>query len=227
MGRPLNKKYFGNRNIGTTGTADDGIGGEGVASATITGAGTGYTTGNVATFSAPQLPGGVTATGTVVATAGAVDSITITESGSGYTSAPTVDLTGVGGGDATATTVLTVSTGNVGSSTNQENAIIMTAFLTGGSALVVDVIEQVSTDRYKVTDGTRTGIVKLKSSAVTTAGEASIVATDAAAGTYYVTKLTAKKAKLTQGTGTVYVTDSSYPWTFGTADATYCKISNA
>ena len=31
MGRPLNKKYFGNRNIGTTGTTDNNIGGEGVA----------------------------------------------------------------------------------------------------------------------------------------------------------------------------------------------------
>ena len=32
MGRPLNKKYFGNRNIGTTSTADTNIGGEGVES---------------------------------------------------------------------------------------------------------------------------------------------------------------------------------------------------
>ena len=37
MGRPLNKKYFGNRNIGSTSTtADNGIGGEGVESVTIT-----------------------------------------------------------------------------------------------------------------------------------------------------------------------------------------------
>lgn len=34
MGRPLNKKYFGNRNIGSSSTtADDGIGGEGMAGA--------------------------------------------------------------------------------------------------------------------------------------------------------------------------------------------------
>ena len=31
MGRPLNKKYFGNRNVGSTSTtADDNIGGEGI-----------------------------------------------------------------------------------------------------------------------------------------------------------------------------------------------------
>ena len=31
MGRPLNKKYFGNRNTGTTGSSDNTIGGEGIA----------------------------------------------------------------------------------------------------------------------------------------------------------------------------------------------------
>ena len=66
MGRPLNKKYFGNRNIGTTGTGDDyGIGGEGVASVTINTVGT-YTAGlPTATFSTPNLPTGVRATGVV------------------------------------------------------------------------------------------------------------------------------------------------------------------
>ena len=38
MGRPLNKKYFGNRNIGSTSTTtDDGIGGEGLAAYTLPG----------------------------------------------------------------------------------------------------------------------------------------------------------------------------------------------
>jgi len=63
MGRPLNKKYFGNRNLGTTGTGDDGLGGKIVASVTVGTAGT-YTTKPVITFSAPDLTsvGAVTAT---------------------------------------------------------------------------------------------------------------------------------------------------------------------
>jgi hypothetical protein len=65
MARSLNKKYFGNRNVGTTGTADDGIGGEGVGSVTITTEGTYTSALPTMTFSTPDLPGGVRATGTV------------------------------------------------------------------------------------------------------------------------------------------------------------------
>jgi len=230
MGRPLHKKFFGNRNIGSASvTTDDGIGGSRVGSVTVAGTNnsSGYTTGGAVTFSAPQLPGGVTATGTVVATAGAIVSITIVEAGSGYTAVPTVTA-GTGTiGTTTLTAVLQADTGAVGSVTNQENAITMTAFLTGGSALTVDIIKQVSTRRYKVTDGTRTGIVALTSTLADAAGEGSIQATDAAAGTYFVTKLTKNLATLTRGTGTVYAEGASVPWTFGTATATVCKIANA
>jgi hypothetical protein len=58
MGRPLNKKWFGNENTG-------GIAGSGVASVTINTAGT-YTAGlPTVEFSAPNLAGGDTATGIV------------------------------------------------------------------------------------------------------------------------------------------------------------------
>jgi hypothetical protein len=233
MGRPLHKKFFGNRNIGSTSTtADDGIGGQGVASATITAAGTGYTTGDVVTFSAPQLPTGVTATGTVVATAGAVDSITITNSGSGYTSAPTIDLTGVGGGDATATAVLTVDTGAPGSATNQENAITMTGRVVAGATVALDVIKQTGARRYLVTDGTNTGVVELVGDAVDAAGEANIIATDSASGTYYVTKITAHRALVVPGTGTqfplVNSAAQSIPWVLDTAVLnTSVRVANA
>ena len=65
MGRPLNKKYFGNRNIGSTSvTTDDSIGGNGIASVTIAGSWSGFTQAtSTVTFSAPQLPGGVTLDG--------------------------------------------------------------------------------------------------------------------------------------------------------------------
>lgn len=302
MGRPLNKKYFGNRNTGSASvTTDNGIGGGAVASVTLDALGA-YTTRPTITFAVPTLPGSVRATGTItsevesvtavggtmtgytvgqlltvdgtdavlrVATIGGTggdDAVTfdftggsrgnfttltsgaqattsdgagagctvtlrfrakavvITEAGSGYVSAPTPTFTQ----SVTATSVnMLVDSGNVGATTNQENAIRMTAFLTGGSAGEVDILKQVSGRRYKVTDGTRTGIVKLTATEADAAGEGSILATDAAGDTYYVTKLTAHKATLKRGTGTVYTDGAAVPWTFGTATATVCKIANA
>ena len=68
MGRPLSKKYMGNRNIGSSSTtADNGIGGEGVASAAVSGGS--YTTRPTFTFTAPTIPGGVTATATITSRA--------------------------------------------------------------------------------------------------------------------------------------------------------------
>lgn len=310
MGRPLNKKYFGNRNIGSTGTTDNGIGGEGVASAAVSGGA--YTVRPTVTFTAPQLPNGVTATATITSQVnvitviggsggsnytsgdtltigngtiftvgtvnggGAIQTVTITErgsypyasgalptgaqaitnitvtnplasgatftvnynaketviteKGSGYTSAPTA-ASGPTQSVSLGVVTLTTDSGAVGSTTNQENAITMTAYLTGGSATVVDIIRQVSTNRYKVTDGTRTGIVKLvaKATGNLLAGEANIIAVDNAGtpGTYYVTKLTAHKATLTRGTGTVYANGAATQWTFGAATATVAKIPNA
>lgn len=403
MGRPLSKKYFGNRNTGSASTTtDDGIGGKGVASAAINNAGSFTTMPSALTFTAPQLPGGVTAVGTVVAealsaavsgtqtkayqvgqtltvttangtstytvaslaapaaalanvattsvtgdisfdstdvmipgtsvkvtgtdtdgtlivagtyyvktatattatlvstysaaisgTGGAITtavkgtstgltftpgdgtgsgaaaaagqvatvtpnsrgsyttldsgakntttvdggvgakltityrakSVTITEQGSGYTSAPTATTDQ---GVTINNIVLVTNSGNVGSSTYSEPAITITAYLPGGSAKTADIIKQVSTNRYKVKNADGTGIVKLKSSAVSAAGEASIVATDSDSGTYYVTKLTAKKATITRGTGTQFATGESVPWTLGTATSGYSvKIPNA
>ena len=230
MGRPLHKKFFGGRNIGSASTAlDNGIGGSRVGSVTVGGVNnsTGYTTGDAVTFSAPQLPGGVTATGTVVAAVGAIVSITIVEAGSGYTSVPTVTA-GTGTiGTTTLTAVFQVDSGAVGTATNQENAITVFAFVTGGSRKVGDIVRQVSSKRYKVRTADGTMICKLTASTASAAGEMDIQATDAAAGTYFVTKLTSHRANLTQGTGVVYANNVSHPWTFGTATATVAKIPNA
>lgn len=71
MGRPLHKKYFGNRNIGTTGTADNGIGGEGIYAINWSNSGSwlSATDGQIPlsglALPAPSLPGGVQATWTV------------------------------------------------------------------------------------------------------------------------------------------------------------------
>jgi hypothetical protein len=111
MGRPLNKKYFGNRNVGTTGTGDDGIGGSRVASVTLGTLGS-YTTRPTVTFSAPDLagPGGVTATGTVTSEVLSVTTVGGTQTGYTVGQLVTVDGTdavlrvatigGTGGDDA-------------------------------------------------------------------------------------------------------------------------------
>jgi hypothetical protein len=105
----------------------------------------------------------------------------------------------------------------------------MTARLTGGSAVVVDIIRQVSTNRYKVTDGTRTGIVKLKSSVATAAGEGSVRLVDSDGGTYFATKITAHKATITRGTGgqAAFLTGTAVKWNMTAATADSLLIDNA
>lgn len=73
MGRPLNKKYFGNRNVGTDGyeSSDDFIGGEGLASISISDQGNFAGNGAVdplvgLALPAPTIPGGVQATWDIV-----------------------------------------------------------------------------------------------------------------------------------------------------------------
>ena len=216
MARSLNKKYFGNRNIGSASvTTDDGIGGQAVASIAVTGSFSGKTTATpyAVTISAPNLPGGVQATATITFSSATAGTVTVTEGGSGYTTVPTATCAlGGGTGNPTLTAVLSVDTGNVGSATNDENAISMTAFLTGGSAVAVDIIRQVSTRRYKVTDGTRTGIVELTSTLADAAGEGSVRLLDSVGGTYFATKITARKVTVTRGTGTEFATGASVKW---------------
>jgi hypothetical protein len=104
MGRPLAKRFFGNRNVGTSGTADNGIGGEGLATianpaqlGSILVCST-ATSVPVLTIPAPALPGGVLATADVE---WEVESVYVTNglSGNGYaiTTGTTV-LTGLGHG---------------------------------------------------------------------------------------------------------------------------------
>lgn len=237
MARSMNKKYFGNRNIGTTSTTtDDGIGGEGVASVTVAGTFSGFADATTTvTFSDPQLPGGVTATGTAVIVAGVVTGITITEKGSGYTTAPTVTIadSDVGAETATGTltAVLTTDSGPVGSSTNQENAIVAYAYI-GGANKVADIISQKGARRFKVKTANGTEVCTLVTGGTASAeGEMTITATDSDGGAYWVKKIGNKRATVVAkgvGGGSQFATDSSIPWTFGSAvEGQSVKIANA
>lgn len=157
-----------------------------------------------------------TGTGATLTVSYGISSIAVASSGSGYASVPAVTLSG---GNATATAVLTVG---------RPNAITMVGRVVSGSTVSLDIIKQTGNRRYRVTDGTNTGIVTLVGDAVDAVGEANIIATDSADGTYYVTKLTAHRAVVTPGTGTQFSAGQSVPWTLGTATLNASvKIPNA
>jgi len=243
MGRPIHKKYFGQTNIELTG---EGVGGEGVASVAIAAPiAASMNTGATAVFSAPQIPGGETATGTVtIDGAGDIAAIVITNAGSGYTALPTITVTDTiaGGGEST---VLTSGGGGVtvtltsGASARQ-NSINITAYIpangaagyisgTGGSSAVTgDVIRQVGSNKYVVETAQGIGRVSLVATAPG-AGEARIAATDSAGETYWVTKLTARRARLTQnsgGGGSLYATGETAPWSFDPAAGFVVQVDN-
>ena len=104
MGRPLNKKYFGNRNIGSTSTtADDKIGGEGVESISVATAGSFVVTNTYKNFpllniGAPDLPGGVHATADVVFELNTVTFASGGQTNSDYVAGLSTSITGLGGG---------------------------------------------------------------------------------------------------------------------------------
>ena len=332
MGRPLNKKYFGNRNVGTAATSDTGLGGNQIDSvalnasylgnyttrptitfpspdylalggttatgvvvseantATITTVGTGYAVGDLITITAADggtgiayvatisgsaissvnftgtgadrgtfnaLPGakfavGGTAPNAVTLTGGGsggeltvffrAKAVSMTSKGSGYTS-PLVTtgtaVTGVSAGmtQATSGTVVFGSSAIIG---NNENAIIAYAYLpttqatgllsgAGGSSTVIsDIVKQRGKITYTVENAQGIGKVKLLSTSTLVAGQMYIQATDSVGGTYYVSKLFARTAVVTPGTGSQFSTGTRVLWTLGTPVVNKSiKIANA
>lgn len=217
MGRPIKKKFFGN--LGA-----QGLGGEGVVSVTVTDGGADLTGTNTVFFSAPQLPGGETATGSVVLSVdNTVTSVTILTAGSGYTSAPTVVFVGTEGTTATGTTTLTTSV---------QNALAAYAFVDGGSSAVLsDIVKQESSKRYlvKTAQGQSQCRLVAASTGALTEGQMNLLATDTLGSTYYVTKLTAKRAVLTTATdngGFEFADGSAAGWTLGSATTGTVSIAS-
>ena len=222
MGRPLNKKFFANTNYATFGTAN--VGGESVASVTVVaGDSAGYVTGEAVSFSAPQITGGAYPVATIVATAGAVTSVVITSKGSGYTSAPTATVTTAAGTQTTLTLTPVLTTG----AAVRQNGIKCEAQIGAGAEVTTgDIIKQVSGRRYKVQTSGGVGVCKLVTIEAKDADQMSIKATDSAGNTYFVAKLTARKAVLvpaanvhgdTTTIGSQFATGTTAKWTFGAA----------
>lgn len=224
MGRPIKKKFFGNLNSG-------GVGGEGFLSVAVLNTGTNsfYSTSTAVTWtaSAPQLAGGTAASGTAtVSGAGRVTALNITSAGSGYTSTSSVTVT------LSPATTGTAATYRVALTAAVQNAIAVSAYVPGGSSGVAgDIVKQESSKRYLVR--TAQGIGQCRLTAVAggslASGQMNIIATDVNASTYYVTKLTARRATLTTATnvgGFEYTSGSIAGWTLGTATTGTVSISS-
>lgn len=206
MGRPVKSVYFGNRN-------SSGVGGEGVLYANVWHVGGGYYSANAAVaFTAPQITGGATATGTVTLSAnGNVTSYTVTAAGTGYTSPPTMSITGANASPAFGNATL-YGTGVT------SNAIVMTAYITGGSSAVAsDILKQTGSKRYKVANAQGSGVVTLVNNGSPSAGQGYISATDSAGGTYYVQKLFDRTAVVTPNSGSQFASGSHVSWNITTA----------
>ena len=96
MGRPLNKKLFGNKNFPYQDQAvggPTGDGGEGVRTITVSNSGTLYSQGTTLSIGAPNLAGGVQATISYSINSAGNISVSVTNSGTGYTAAPALTVT--------------------------------------------------------------------------------------------------------------------------------------
>lgn len=174
----------------------------------------------------PASFSGGTGTGAAATITYGVSGIVVTEKGSGYSTPADAGIT-FSSGAAAATSVLTTENGIPYSAGNQENAITIYANTDDNGSKIGDIIRQRSTRRFKVKTADGTAICTLKSSAVSAEGEMTITATDSVGGTYFVTKIGARRCTVTRGTGTQFASDSSVPWTFGSAVLnTSVKIAN-
>lgn len=160
---------------------------------------------------------GGTGTGADFNTTWKVKSVEVTTAGSGYSTAPVITTQG---GTTFTATLTSVS----------PNSIAMTGRVVTGATVALDIIKQTGSVRYLVTDGTNTGVVGLVGAAVAAAGEATIMATDTLGSTYYVTKLTARRAHLTRAVdgsgGFEYATGAVSGWSLDAAAAGVVSIAN-
>jgi hypothetical protein len=102
------------------------------------------------------------------------------------------------------------------------NGLAVTAFIPGGSSgVLTDIMKQQSSRRYLVQNAQGRGTCRLvaKADGALVAGEMNLIATDSAGGTYYVTKLTARRALLVPIDGTQFAANTTAGWNLTLAQA--------
>ena len=235
MGRPIKEKFFGNTNSPFTNYPTGGTtgkGGEGISALVVTNTATnaGYSTSTTViwTASTPQVAGGVAATGTAIVAfdggTGRIQSLSVTTTGTGYTSTSGVTLSyspaRVGGTAATFVLSLT---------STKQNAISGQAYIVGGTVNPYDIKKQEASRRYLVQTTDGTGQCKLVTTSTLAAGEMNIVATDLNGSTYYVKKLTARRAVLVQSTASgsfLFSNNTAAGWTINGASSGVVSLAN-
>ena len=235
MGRPIKDKFFGGtispgQNFARGGNT--GVGGEGILTIVVvnTATNSGYSTTTNTTWvaSAPDIAGGIPASGTAQVRydsgTGRIQTLTVTQPGSGYNTTASLTLTFTPSSAGTAATFVATT------SSNRQNAIQIISYLTTGSSAISggDIIEQRSSRRYAVRNTQGVGTCKL-STGTLTAGNMHIIASDWTGATYWVTKLTARKARVVNRTSTstaIYGMNKLAPWTVGSTTGTYVTLSH-
>jgi hypothetical protein len=113
------------------------------------------------------------------------------------------------------------------------NALKVMAYLQtkdgGTGAKLADIVKQEASHRYLVKTSEGIGQCKLVNTSTLAAGEMNIVATDTNGSTYYVTKLTARRAVITRSTASgsfVYASNSSVGWNISTPATGIVTIAN-
>ena len=218
----------------------------GITTATITNSGAGYTTApaiTVNTASARSITANassLTFTLTNVSSVagifvGMLVSSTTSTSASTHVTAvgsTTITLDKVATSTSTSIPFTFTDTGTgatftVGISQNQliPNTIATTAYLTTGSSGVVStIVEQKGSRTYSIVNTQGRGVCKLVTTSTLTAGTMNIIATDGGGATYFVKKLTSRKASLVRRSGTPLVTLTNNAgvakWTMGASTGT-------
>lgn len=162
-------------------------------------------------------------TSTYVTGVGA-NTITLSKTMTASTSSNTYQFSDVGASFASSTAL----------SSNTQNALAFTSFLLaqdGGLSAVTggDILKQEASRRYLVKNSQGQGQVKLATAEPLVAGTMFIVATDVNGSTYYVKKLTARKATLVRKAmvgSYEYDSNQAAGWTLGTASTGTVSIAS-
>lgn len=235
MGRPIKKQFFGSltKNQAKLAGGKTGVGGEGIASvAAQPGNVSGMVPGTyaipAASITAPQIAGGQKPTLNAVVSGTINYSVTVVTAGSGYTSVPTITFNAfITGGASTGTAApIAVLT------TTRPDTLSFGSRIKGGTAQTAgDIIKQEGSRRYLIQNSDGKGICKLVTTATGSllVGEMNLIATDYNGSTYYVTKLTGRKARLKRAamvTAYLIKDGAQTGWNIGSSTGTIVSIAN-